>query len=304
MNGISSKASGVLKNKLKFNGKEEQKEEFSDGSGLELIDFGARMQDPQVGRWWVLDPMADKYKSINPYCYALNNPIIFIDPNGKEVINADKIELEFETNNLKEVQDAFNKKYSGKGLERKDFKTKEQYKEYLKDKKGLSKALDNFNIAAEAFQNTYNKIEEYKKVDEKGFNEMNTLTYKTKNGTEKLDIYIHSGELPNGLHGGLTLWKFNQKTGVISSDEVSESNAIYTTLEIKSKDLDNLAHEFGHILGLVANPSYYTTKVIEAGPYIGCQDWGAKYEDITTPAFNKQYDYLKAREKYFKNKTN
>lgn len=86
MAGISSKAAGKLQNKRLYNGKELQSQEFSDGSGLELYDYGARMQDPQLGRFWVQDRYAEKYFSLNPYQYAANNPILIIDNNGDSLI--------------------------------------------------------------------------------------------------------------------------------------------------------------------------------------------------------------------------
>ena len=61
----------------KYNGKELNRD-----NGLDWYDYGVRMYDASLGRWHVMDPMAEKYYTINSYVYCINNPVGYIDPNG------------------------------------------------------------------------------------------------------------------------------------------------------------------------------------------------------------------------------
>lgn len=52
--------------------------------GLNTYDYGARQYHSLVGRWDRMDPLCEKYYSVSPYAYCLNNPIAYIDSEGKE----------------------------------------------------------------------------------------------------------------------------------------------------------------------------------------------------------------------------
>ena len=67
----------------KYNGKE-----LDRMHGLNLYDYGARHYDAIVPMFTQIDPLAEKYYNFSPYVYCGNNPIINIDPTGKEKIDA------------------------------------------------------------------------------------------------------------------------------------------------------------------------------------------------------------------------
>ena len=71
----------------KYNGKELDRK-----GGLDWYDYGARHYDATIGRWHVVDPMAEEYYGISPHVYVANNPLKYIDLNGDSISVAELYE--------------------------------------------------------------------------------------------------------------------------------------------------------------------------------------------------------------------
>ncbi|GHV58333.1 hypothetical protein FACS1894182_10120 [Bacteroidia bacterium] len=64
----------------KYNGKE-----FIEMHGYDTYDYGARGMHAAKMRFDTMDPLAEKYPETSPYAYCLNNPVKYIDPDGRTV---------------------------------------------------------------------------------------------------------------------------------------------------------------------------------------------------------------------------
>lgn len=80
MNFNSTSRQDGLGQKYFYNGKEKQ-----DELGIDWLDYGARMYQPEIGRFTTHDRYAEKYFDLNPYNYVANNPIANIDINGDSI---------------------------------------------------------------------------------------------------------------------------------------------------------------------------------------------------------------------------
>jgi len=90
-----------------FNGQE--KDDEIKGSGNSL-DFGARIYDSRLGRLLSLDPLSNQFPSESNYSFSGNNPILFVDVEGKKktvyltIITKTGKELTFELVNQKDIR--------------------------------------------------------------------------------------------------------------------------------------------------------------------------------------------------------
>ena len=85
-----SSLSAFSLNRYRYAGKEEHNGFAAcDGlttTSLPAIDFGARFLTPFLGFWISPDPKSSKYLSISPYAYCADNPILFFDDNGADIV--------------------------------------------------------------------------------------------------------------------------------------------------------------------------------------------------------------------------
>ncbi len=78
MAGISSKAAEGLENKRKWNVGSELNTDFD----INLYETFYRSLDPQLGRFWQIDPETESQESVSPFESMGNNPISNVDPLG------------------------------------------------------------------------------------------------------------------------------------------------------------------------------------------------------------------------------
>ena len=71
-------------NRWRYNAKEEQ----DSIAGIPYLDYDARLYDPVIGRWLQQDPVAAKYPHLSPYNFCGDNPVIFVDTDGRDPIYA------------------------------------------------------------------------------------------------------------------------------------------------------------------------------------------------------------------------
>jgi RHS repeat-associated protein len=235
MQGISSTALnfGNPTNKLLYNGKELQNKEFSDNSGLEWYDYGARMYDRQIGRFSMFDQHSSKYPWITPYNYAFNNPELVTDPTGKDGI------------------------VTGSGTEKDPYVIKATYYYYGLNKdqtKGLNNAIKSYNNKGKVTKVSGDNGGVYVKYDLSASEVSDANEAKNKANADKITDGDKSYKFGNTVTSG----------SVGSEKDLGDANNVDIRLDASSveslqqkapgKSLEELyesvsIHEIGHNIG-------------------------------------------------------
>jgi RHS repeat-associated protein len=81
----TSLAANTLKNDIKF-----QSQRHDDDFGINMYSFRYRDHDPQIGRFWEIDPLAEKYSYNSTYAFSENKVVNGIKLEGLEVVLVNK----------------------------------------------------------------------------------------------------------------------------------------------------------------------------------------------------------------------
>ena len=119
--GYEMKDAKPAKQPYKYNGKELDGE-----NSLNWYDYEARQLAMDLPGFNSIDPLAEKYYSISPYAYVMNNPLRFIDPTGMSTVNVNGEDVDFDifAKWFEQLKSAF-----GFGERKEDYSTPKKAKE-------------------------------------------------------------------------------------------------------------------------------------------------------------------------------
>ncbi|MBW7869152.1 MAG: hypothetical protein H3C31_12620 [Brumimicrobium sp.] len=228
---------------------------------------------PRLGKRWNIDPVVKPHES--PYAAFANNPIIFVDPNGDDVINGDRLVANQKEADKRKADNSLSDFKTHHNISdnstRKDFLsqggTKKEWKEYKKLKTEVKKATKQFNSWDERAKITQNIIDQWKISSPNLFNKVDK---------QSTNFILSSFNYNSSIHDA-----FGSTTPAYSGDAMdakappSMKVRIAQQVNLVSPDVEtgqySLNHEAGHFLYIVKYTAEYVKYYIEGkknGTYV------------------------------------
>ncbi|MPL99085.1 hypothetical protein SDC9_45300 [bioreactor metagenome] len=244
---------GQFETPYKFNGKEKDQE-----TGYN--NFGARYYYYWASIWLSVDPMSDKYPHLTSYNYCANNPVMLVDPEGRDVVPAGSEELNMIRNTLPENERQY-VQLDDNGHIDKDLLN--SYKSESYNYKALQESVNSDKRIEVSLDDNYNKM------DENGVISNVSMPYFPCDAYDcDKDIY---GDQPNGLSTGesgtmgVVLLPTDNKSPVNSPDNVIRV-IVNKNLSEKGR-AESYSHEGnGHALMFVRTNNREKSGHIFSGP--------------------------------------
>ncbi len=264
----------------------------------EVVLYKVKIQPEQLYRWMSVDPLAEKYQGFSPYNFVLNNPLIYIDPDGREVKNGMQDDLNNAQNRLNTAQSAYDNTVANNGTK----------KEIRQAKRELNNAKDNFGNAQDLFNRAQSAIDLVKQVDPDYFNKINTL--KDKGGSD-VNVYVTAtnnfGDMGNGTtkkgETSLIFQTLNGQPYTKTGTDGQPYVQFFTTPQAKelgftvtlfgSASQSTIANEFGNVEFSTENSVLDATQQIQQVPY--AQKAGEIYSFKVQAQFEAKLKLLKAK---------
>ncbi|MFA5540139.1 MAG: RHS repeat-associated core domain-containing protein [Bacteroidales bacterium] len=253
-----------FRSSYKYNGKEKDPE-----SGY--YNYGARYYGGNLPIWLSVDPLSDKYPHLTPYNYCANNPIMLVDPDGREIdvtesINKDgkrEINIKFTANLINNTS----KGYSDKEMENIAGKMSKSIEDFYKGQYGDDVSV---NVNAD-IKPTLN-------------------SFTAENSRHIISIVdndaIPSGAPANAENGGRLMKVTERVLNFGRAENVNSWRNTGLTFNGSQSFDRTIAHEFGHLCYLPDNNNMPSLMMQSGNREMYNPNKGANYRRINIDQLN------------------
>ena len=264
--------------RYRFGGKE-----FDTRGGLFHYDFGARHYDPVLPMFNGYDPMAEDNIHVSPLAYCHGNPVMFIDPSGKEWLTADDKAIVTEllkklSSKKSSILKKMNKLNNNISKNEKKNKSNKKNEAELKELTDKYKALNSSGFELSEMGQTKQKYFTFKQKQ--------TITGKTEFDPNSSVVTMHISDgiyrNANAIHElkhAYDLWKgiytydLNSEIVAYQRQYAFDVNSMPSVIPNHFKDVNS--SYVGRIVGADGNFLY---KILHSNPEISDEEW-LKYID-------------------------
>jgi len=197
--------------------------EWDDEFGLNWYHFDWRPYDPQIGRFFSVDPQAIDFPSYSPYHYAYNNPLAFNDPTGQSAEAV--VEKDSSGNETGNVVVSANLIFYGSQATNK-----------------------NAQAIAKEIQSLYNTARATITINGKQYNVKFNITSQVVSASVAAILAQNNTDIKNNFI------RVENQGATIRSEMELGGNAGYFVTSDKLGQSTTASHEFGHGLGLPHSP--------------------------------------------------